>query len=136
MLFRSPAASVKDAAVKRYRPQLEIAEEQAGATDMKLRAQWAQRFAAADGVQATISAAGFRDGNGALWVPGGISAVTSPWLRIERDLLIVSAAWKKDDTGSETEMTLTPPDALTPEPVSAAVASGGGAAGNSWSEVI
>ncbi|MDP1628863.1 phage baseplate assembly protein [Parvibaculum sp.] len=131
-----PAASVKDAAVKRYRPQLEIAEEQAGPADMKLRAQWAQRFAAADGVQATIAAQDFRDGNGAIWMPGKVSAVSSPWLRIERDLLIVSAVWKKDGEGSETEMTLTPPDALTPEPVPPSVASSGAAGASGWNEVV
>lgn len=129
-----PSGAVKDAAIRRYRPRVEMAEEQASAADARARAQWAQRFAAADGVSVTIQTDGFHDAGGALWRAGRLSRITSPWLHLDEDLLLATVKYSKGAEGSLTEITAKPADALTPEPATDRAASGKSA--NAWSEVI
>tara|TARA_R110002074_G_scaffold253081_2_gene425062 strand:- start:9141 stop:10235 length:1095 start_codon:yes stop_codon:yes gene_type:complete len=133
-----PQARVTDAAVKRYRPNLILAEAPGGIADMEKRARWQQRFAAADGTTAGLTVEGWRDDAGALWQAGNLSAVDSPLLGLQMDMLIDETVKTQSNDGSRTELALVPPDALTPEPVSAtaASASSGAGKGSSWSEVI
>ncbi len=66
---------------------------------------------------------GWRDPKGALWRPNALVKVEDPWLGIERDLLIVSAAFTLSETGgSTTELELAPKEAyeLLPEVTAAA----------------
>lgn len=119
-----PQAHVKDAAVKRKRPKLVIAENQGTIADFQQRAQWEQRFGAAESVRATHRATDWRDADGGLWLPGYLVPVDDDWLGISQDLLIETASFVKDEQGTGVELTLLPPDALTPEPVIAAEAAG------------
>lgn len=129
-----PQARVTDAAVKRYRPNLILAEAPGGIADMDLRARWQQRFAAADGTTANVTVQGWRDDAGRRWDIGNLTAVDSPTLGLQMDMLIDEIALKQSNEGSASELSLVPPDALTPEPVTD-TATGGGGKGASWAEV-
>lgn len=129
-----PQAHVTDAAVKRKRPKLVIAENQGSIADFELRARWEQRFAAAEGVSATYRLTDWRDAAGKLWTPGDLTPVEDDWLGISGELLIKTVSYVKDAAGTGAELTLVPPDALTPEPVDAATRAGT-AKGDVWTGV-
>tara|TARA_R110002110_G_scaffold64634_8_gene178590 strand:+ start:1330 stop:2421 length:1092 start_codon:yes stop_codon:yes gene_type:complete len=131
-----PQARVTDSAVTRYRPSVILAEAPGGIADMEKRARWQQRFAATDGTEANITADRWRDDRKALWAPGALSAVESPTLGLQMDLLIEQTVKRQSDQGTRTELKLVPPAALTPEPVTAATASGSDAKGSEWLGVI
>ena len=130
-----PSGTVKDAAVTRYRPKLILAEAPGGGADMTQRAIWDQRIDAAESLEVSVAVRGWRDENGVLWDAGQICPVSIAPLGIDQDLLIVDVEWRKDESGSASVMTLLPPEALTPEPVSVAKASGN-AKSDMWRGVI
>lgn len=129
-----PEAHVADAAVTRKRPLLVIAENQGTIGDFKVRAQWEQRHAAAEGTCATIRTPFWRDDAGKLWTPGDLVPIDDDWLGISRDMLIKGVSYRKDAQGTGCEIEVVPPDALTPQPVVAAEAAGN-PKGDAWSEV-
>lgn len=129
-----PQAHVNDAAVRRKRPRLVIAENQGSISDFTARAHWEQRFGAAEGVVATYRLRSWRDAAGRLWSPGDLVPVEDDWLGISQDLLIKTVTYQKDDQGTAATVELVPADALTPEPVDAATAAGY-PKGDAWRDV-
>jgi prophage tail gpP-like protein len=87
-------------------------------------------------VRASVTVAGWRQHGtrGPLWDVNLLVPVVSPWLGIDRDLLISSVEFRKDDGGSTTALELTLPDAFMGEG-EGGTASGGdaGANGDLWS---
>jgi prophage tail gpP-like protein len=116
-----------DAAVTRYRPWLLTAETQADDVVCGLRAAWEARRRAGLGVRASVTVAGWRQGgaHGPLWDVNLLVPVVSPWLGIDRDLLIASVEFRKDDSGSTTTLELTVPDAFEGPPQAGAAPSNG-----------
>ncbi|GHE51018.1 hypothetical protein GCM10019059_07760 [Camelimonas fluminis] len=95
----------KNAAVKRYRPQVINHEGEADAQRLRKRAGYDQQRAGAASATATMIAPGWRADDGKHWQPGYIIAVDA-WdeLRIEGDMAISSVVlrWDKEDKVGKT----------------------------------
>lgn len=120
-IFGDGAAAVlggaKDPGVKRYRPLLIVAEAQADGASARDRALWEAKTRAAKATSARITVQGWRQQQGGpLWQPNQRVAVSVPWLGLDRELLVVEVSYMLDDGGTRCELSLSPPEALTPEP--------------------
>lgn len=115
------AAAVKgdarDPGVGRYRPMLIVAEDQATTASLRKRAAFEASTRAAKGQRATIPVAGWRAPNGELWRPDQRVSVKSPFLLIDGIMLITEVSLVKDERGSVTQLTVTPPEAMSLMPV-------------------
>src|SRR3546814_9154109 len=100
-------ADSADAAVKRYRPLMIIADEQADTATLKKRAAWEATVRAGRSQTVTLTAQGWRDPAGAIWSPDLVVPVSASWLGIDADLLLVSVQYMLSaDEGSKTSLTL------------------------------
>lgn len=108
----------KDPGISRYRPLLVIGEEQATAATLRARAEWEASTRAAKAQRATFTVPGWRTPGGALWRPDQLVDVTAPFFLIEGTLLITEATLIKDERGTVTDLTVTPPEAWSLLPVS------------------
>lgn len=114
------SGSATDAGVTRFRRFAEIAEIPADEGGAKARAVWRARYNFGQSVEAQIGVKGWRQIEGGdLWDVNMLVPVTSSALSLDQDLLIGSITWRMDvrGVGAETEMTLKPAAAYTPEPV-------------------
>lgn len=115
-----PAASATDAAIRRHRPLLIVAEEQATLASLAARAGWEASVRAAQGQRVNITVQGWRDPAGAVWAADLVVPVSAPWVDIEGDQLIADVTFSLDDDGgSQTTLACVPPDAFRPEPPAA-----------------
>lgn len=138
---RACIGAAVDATIGRYRPWLVTAETIADDAACGQRAAWEARRRAGLGVRASVTVAGWRQfgTRGPLWDVNLLVPVVSAWLGIDRDLLISSVEYRKDDGGTTTALELTLPDAFAGEGEGEAgdsgTASGGDATGNAdlWS---
>lgn len=108
-------ARVKDAHVKRYRPSIEIVEDIADTDTLRQRATWRRNVMAGRGTRATIIVQGWTH-EGGLWAPNFRVTVSDERLRLDQqELLIVQVRYLLNAEGTRSELTLTIPEALTPE---------------------
>lgn len=131
-------AVARDPDVPRFRPRVLRAEGNGGAADARARAKWAASTARGQALQASVTVAGWRQPDGRLWQANELVKVVIPYLRLDHEMIIMEITHLlSPSSGRTTELTLCPPEALTPEPEAApARASGGGAtAGGSWADV-
>jgi prophage tail gpP-like protein len=113
---RACVGAVLDSFVGRYRPWLLTAETQVDDAMCQLRAAWEARRRAGQSTRASIVVAGWRQvPGGPLWDVNVLVPVISPWLGIDRVLLVSSVEFRKDDSGSTTRLELTLPDAFAAE---------------------
>lgn len=112
-----------DAAVKRYRPRVEVIEDVGDTEALARRALWRRNVQAGRSARAQITVQGWRHESG-LWAPNTLVTVRNEWLRLSAELLIVEARYLLDLTGTRTELTVTIPAALTPEELPEADAGG------------
>jgi len=113
---RACIGAVLDSFVGRYRPWLLTAETQADDAMCQLRAAWEARRRAGHSTRASVVVAGWRQvPGGPLWDVNLLVPVMSPWLGIDRVLLVSSVEFRKDDGGSTTRLELTLPDAYATE---------------------
>jgi prophage tail gpP-like protein len=119
--IRACVGGALDATVARYRPLLVTAETQVDDLLCKGRAAREARRRAGQAVRASVTVADWRQTpGGPLWAPNLMVAVIAPWLGIDRELLIASVDFRKDDGGSTTTLELTVPDAYAAEEEEAA----------------
>lgn len=101
----------------RYRPLL-VVMDMPGANNSwaKQRAIWEQnrRIARSQVVEVTVT--GWRDGAGMLWTPNTIVKATLPTAKVNADMLIAACSWLRGPAGTQTTMTLMPPQGFAPEP--------------------
>lgn len=110
-------ARARDVFVRRHRPLVIVAEEPGDRAAMRKRADWEASVRAGESIEASVTVVGWQRAPGALWKAGETYRVTSPMLAIDLDLVCKSVRYLQDDSqGTKTEMTLVPPEALTPEP--------------------
>ena len=114
---RATRGSFKDTGVTRYRPYLLTAEMQADDSTCQRRAEWEARRRAGKGLRATFVVGGWRQRGdaGPLWDVNLLVPIVSPWLGLDRELLISSVEFRKDDNGTTTALEVTLPDAFLPE---------------------
>lgn len=108
-------ATVRDSAVKRYRPFVTIAEKSLTRAEAETRATWQRDYYRARSEEAVVTVQGWRQTQGGpLWMPGLIVSVDDDWLGIHGDRLIVSVTRTKagENQGTKTRLTLWPVDAF------------------------
>lgn len=110
-------AEARDPAIGRYRPMLIVGEEQSTIAELRKRAAWEATTRAGRSQSAPIAVPGWRMPSGALWRPNVRVTVSSPFLQIEGVMLVSEVSQKKDERGSVTELTVTPPEAFSLLPV-------------------
>lgn len=122
-----------DAGVPRYRPRVIRAEGDGTAADAVARANWAATTAAARAISLTVEVPGWRQPDGTLWRPNQLVPCLIPRMQLDRDLLVSDVEFTLAmGSGRTTKLTLTPPEALTPEPLAD---KGGGGGGGRWRDV-
>jgi prophage tail gpP-like protein len=109
------AGTVRDPGVTRYRPHLIVAEAQTDDAAAAKRADWEMRRRLARAVRASVTINGWRQQDGRLWVTNEMVWAESPWLALERELIIAETTFTYDEGGALTELNLTLPDAFLPE---------------------
>jgi len=83
----------------------------------KQRGNWekARRIGRSQG--ASITCDSWRDSNGTLWTPNWLATIDAPAADISNAKWIIgSLTFRKDMTGTHTDLILMPPDAFSPEP--------------------
>ena len=109
-------ASADDTGVTRYRPQLIMVEDQGDIASFQVRAKWEASVRAARGLTATVRLQGWSNGAG-LWAPNQMVRLSSPTARIDRELLVRDVDLVVDESGTFTELVLTPPEAYSLVPI-------------------
>lgn len=115
----SPAATVTDPRINRYRPLIVIAEGQTNKTAAQKRAEWELAVRAAKSRQLTVITSGWAQNSGKLWRPNTLVPVVCPAVGIgEPTQLLISAVSRKftETEGKTTELTLCSSDSYIPEP--------------------
>lgn len=80
------------------------------------RVNWERGSRIGKALSLTYVVQGWRQSNGALWVPNLIVPVRDPILGIEREMLISEVEYSLDAGGTLATLTVAPPDAFEPEP--------------------
>jgi prophage tail gpP-like protein len=131
--------TAKDPGVTRYRPKVIIAEAESDDSTAANRADWEMRRRAAKATKATITLTGWRQRDGSLWVPNLMVNTRSPYLAVDRDLIISEVEFTYGETGEQTKLTLTLPDAFLPKKIRKSKHKGkgkGGGGGDRWSGLV
>jgi prophage tail gpP-like protein len=110
-------AEAKDAEIDRYRPLIVMAEH--GTTNKALgeRATWEVKVRMGRGKRGGCTVVGWRTGKdgqeGPIWRPNTLVRVTSPRMRMDMDVLIVSCNYQNTEQGRMTELTFARPEAFS-----------------------
>lgn len=109
-------ASVTDPRATRYRP-LQI-QQQGQVTSLlaRERVNWERGSRMGKALAAGYTVQGWRQSNGALWVPNLIVPVRDPIVGFERDMLITEVRYSLDENGTTASLSVAPPEAVLPEP--------------------
>lgn len=128
-------AVAKDSGVRRHRPLVLVAEQQATAGSAAKRAQWECAVRAGKSAAVSVAVQGWRQGpGGPLWTCGDLVNVKLPTLRLEETLVLGALEFRLSDRdGQISRLTLKRPDAYLPEPVKPAGKSGDV---NPWAGVL
>lgn len=111
----TPSARVSDAAVKRYRPKVIIAEAQGYEMTLAERAAWEKMHARAQSKRASYTVQGwYADPDmRTLWRPNTIVPVVDERAGLfKRDMLISGVSYRRDSSGTVTVLDLVMPDAF------------------------
>jgi prophage tail gpP-like protein len=100
------SASVADPEIKRHRPLIIVAETQAHAKACHNRASVEHGKRKAKGKKVTYTVQGWRQSNGELWDINTLVFVDDPFCKLQEVLLVLDVAYKQDDDGTTTELTL------------------------------
>lgn len=111
-----PKASATDPGVKRYRPKVFIAEDQADQGTLEQRAKFEASINAARALIADVVVQGWTH-EGTLWVPNRLVTLRDPWLRVDRDLLVADVEYSLNEQGTTATLSLTIPEAFSMLPV-------------------
>lgn len=81
------------------------------------RANWEKARRIGRSQAACITCDSWRDSNGTLWMPNWLATIDAPAADISNATWIIgSLTFRKDSSGTHTDLILMPPDAFTPEP--------------------
>lgn len=113
-----PSATATDPGVKRYRPLIVVAEDQADLATCKARAKWEATVRAAKGQEASLTLAGWRRPDGKLWAAQDKVLLEAPAGWIDGEVMVASVTFTLDEQGSRVVLRLVRPEAYSQEPVS------------------
>jgi len=110
-------ASNVDDRIGRYR-RLVINESGQVTKDLaQWRADWEREHRISKALELTYKVQGWRQSNGALWVPNQTVRVRDPLVGLDRDMLIAELTYQEDrSSGRICTMKVAPPDGFEPEP--------------------
>jgi prophage tail gpP-like protein len=121
-------ATSQDDALTRYRPVLVVQDDDTDQKRAQKRADHRRDSEAGNSLKAHCTMQGFHDDGGALWAPGNLSYLESPFLGISQDMAIDEVDCTQDrHSGSLTKLALVDPRAL-----GAKSARKGGSANAAW----
>lgn len=83
----------------------------------KTRAQWEAKVRAARSDSVSVTVQGWTQANGIIWPINALVQVDSPSIGVSGEMLITQAVYSADSSGTQTVLTLKPPNAFIPEPV-------------------
>lgn len=105
-------AVARDAAVRRHRPLVMIAEASDGGSTPQQRAEWEVSVRRARSRRVTYTVPGWRGATGALWRVNTLAEVRDSYLGIAEEMLITAITYSVGRDGSLTELELTSRDAF------------------------
>ena len=109
-------ATGKDPEISRYRPLIVVAEHGTTTKALGERAAWEVKVRMGRGKRGGCTVVGWRTGKdgdeGPLWRPNTLVHVTSPRMRLDMELLIVSCNYQMTEQGRMTELTFARPEAF------------------------
>lgn len=109
--------TIKDAAVKRYRPLIIKQCGNATLATAKARAQYELAHREGKTLETTYTVIGWRQGDGQLWQPNQRVIVWDPVMGFDNtELVVAEVTWQLDDQGFTTQMRVGPLAAYMPEP--------------------
>lgn len=110
--------TIEDSTITRYRPLVIKAEKGFGtASKLKTRAVWERNVRAGRSQRLTYTLDGWKNNEG-LWAPNVLVRVYDPKLQVDTTLLVVSVRqYKNLDQGTNTDLELCDPRAMTVEPL-------------------
>lgn len=112
--------TVKDPAVKRYRPLIIKQCGNATLATAKARAQYEQAHREGKTLETTYTVLGWRQGDGQLWQPNQRVIVWDPVMGFDNtELVIAETTWQLDEQGFTTRLRVGPLEAYMPEPKTA-----------------
>lgn len=120
--------NVRAARVHVVRPEGNVTPAQA-----KARAEWEASVRAARGDSASVTVAGWTQGDGSLWTPNTIARIKSPRLTLDGDALIAGVTFNASTSGTTTQLDLRAPQAFDPDPT---LLKHGGGGNNYWREIV
>lgn len=112
------AGQATDPSIGRFRPLLVLAEGALTFEDAEDRAAWEATVRASRAARITCRTQGLRQGRGGpLWAVNQLVPVRIPTAAVNRRLLISGVKFRRDSSGTTTELVLVRPDAYRPQPV-------------------
>ncbi|WP_417423622.1 phage baseplate assembly protein [Hoeflea sp.] len=105
----------KDGEITRHRPVVHLARSKADNVSATDEADWRMRTARAESEEVTHTVKGF-DVGGKLWQVNQMATVSDAFLDIERDMLISKVAYREDDAGRTTDLSIISPEAFDKGP--------------------
>lgn len=109
-------ASVTDPRATRKRVLLIHESGQMTPTLAEARANWERGNRMGKALTLQYKVQGWRQSNGALWLPNMVVRVVDGLIGIDRDMLISEIEYSLDENGTVANITVGPPDAFDPEP--------------------
>ncbi len=111
-----PSATATDKGITRFRPTIIIAETNIDQSRAQERANWENTLRAANSFKVNAQVQGFFQQDGRLWRINEIVKVTSGFMGLQKqDLLVRAVSFSKSDSGGTVcSMELTRPDAFQP----------------------
>ncbi len=113
----TPSAQSRDASVRRHRPLIVLAEGQANGGICQQRADWETAIRKAKGFEVEYAVADWRQGQtGPLWSINQRIRVRDKVFKVDEHLIVSCITFRLDENGRRTELTLSKPEAFTPNP--------------------
>lgn len=107
---------VSDDGVNRYRPLIIIAETVSDSKGLNDRALWEAAVRMGRSARPVITVQGWKHAGG-LWKPNRLVKVQAPYFQLDREMLIVSVAYRISEQGTTTDIELCRPEAFELLPI-------------------
>ena len=105
-----PGAEVADPSIRRYRPLVLLAEDNATPDSLQKRVKWERNVRAGRARRIVVTVQGWTQA-GLPWQPNQLVHIKETKLNVDSELLIVSVTYALDEGGTRTQLTLADPAA-------------------------
>jgi prophage tail gpP-like protein len=109
-------ASIKDSTVTRYRNLIVQQTGNATALDCQQRVKYERVYRHSKALETTYTVQGWRQQNGALWLPNQMVHVNDPVIGFDGDLLIVEVSYRIGSSGTTCSLRVAPKEGYIPSP--------------------